>query len=371
MATAKFFDESLEQSQIKAEIVAKYFWVWAKIISPYSARIGYIDLFAGPGRYKDGSLSTPIRVLEQAVKDDVLSKKLVAMFNDMNSNHATTLQRAIETMPDYEKLVHHPKVYNNEVGSEIVNSFESMRLIPSLLFVDPWGYKGLSLRLVNSVLRNWGCDCIFFFNYNRISMGISNPLVSDHIDALFGEERGKSLRNRINGLSPFAREMTIVNELSLALKELGGKFVLPFCFKNARGERTSHHLVFVSKKVRGYEIMKEIMANYSSEKPQGVPSFSYNPVMDNRLQILFEFSRPLDELGGMLLETFSGKTLTMLEIYERHHVDRPYIKKNYKAVLNLLESDGKISVIPPADERRMRNGERTFADSAKVTFPND
>jgi len=57
----KFFDERDDQSEVKARIVSKYFYVWAKIIVPHarSQRIAYIDLFAGPGRYKDGSASTP------------------------------------------------------------------------------------------------------------------------------------------------------------------------------------------------------------------------------------------------------------------------------------------------------------------------
>lgn len=163
--------------------------------------------------------------------------------------------------------------------------------------------------------------------------------------------------------------MAIINELSLALKELGGKYVLPFCFKNAQGKRTSHHLFFVSKNVLGYEIMKGIMASYSSEKPQGVPSFAYNPVSDKRLQFLFEFSRPLDELGDMLVEKFAGQKMTMREVYDRHHIDRPYIKRNYKAILSQLESQSLITADPPMGKWRMRSGERTFADGVKVFFP--
>ena len=53
-----FFDESTEQSQVKSRIVEKYFWAWAKIIIGQARtqddKIGYIDLFAGPGRYQDG-----------------------------------------------------------------------------------------------------------------------------------------------------------------------------------------------------------------------------------------------------------------------------------------------------------------------------
>ena len=35
-----------------------------------------------------------------------------------------------------------------------------------------------------------------------------------------------------------------------AIKEMGGQYILPFCFKNSHGNRTSHHLVFVSKDVK-------------------------------------------------------------------------------------------------------------------------
>ncbi|MGE0405944.1 MAG: three-Cys-motif partner protein TcmP, partial [Candidatus Korobacteraceae bacterium] len=65
MMSTSFFQESKEQSQIKARIVSKYFWAWAKVIIPtakrqHASRIAYIDLFAGPGRYEDGTLSTPL-----------------------------------------------------------------------------------------------------------------------------------------------------------------------------------------------------------------------------------------------------------------------------------------------------------------------
>ncbi|MFN5727673.1 MAG: three-Cys-motif partner protein TcmP, partial [Pseudanabaena sp.] len=64
MVDRSFFNESMEQSIVKASITQKYFWAWANVIIPtakrYGNKIGYIDLFAGPGRYKDGAKSTPI-----------------------------------------------------------------------------------------------------------------------------------------------------------------------------------------------------------------------------------------------------------------------------------------------------------------------
>ncbi len=371
-----FFDESSEQSEVKSLLVSKYFWAWAKVMigtqkryRPQENRIAYIDLFAGPGRYKDGSASTPLMILRQAIDDPEMRQRLVVLFNDKDPESVNSLQNAINGLEGIETLAHKPKFLNIEVGDELAEGFEKMNLIPTLFFVDPWGYKGLSLRLIDSVIKDFGCDCIFFFNYNRINMGLSNPFVTEHINALFGEERANLLREKVDGLDSHERELTIVNEICEALREMGREYVLPFCFKNANGRRTSHHLIFVSKHVRGYEIMKQIMARHSSSNDQGVASFDFNPASSRQLSFLFDLSRPLDELGDMLLTKFAGRTLTMKNIYELHHVNTPYIASNYKDALNQLEERGMIICDPPSESRRMRQGKRTFADSVKVTFP--
>jgi len=290
------------------------------------------------------------------------------MFNDKDSNSTQMLDEAIKSVPNIESLKYTPRVYNEQVGAEIVKLFEQMRLVPTLFFVDPWGYKGLSLRLINSVLKNWGCDCIVFFNYNRINMGLHNEAVKEHIDALFGESRGDRLRQQLATLTPFERELAIVEALVKALMEMGGRYVLPFRFRNSCGNRTSHHLIFVSKDSKGYGIMKEIMAKESSGAEQGVPSFEYNPATRNQ-PLLLELSRPLDELADMLLDCFAGRTMTMLEIYDQHNIGRRYIRSNYKSVLLKLESEGKVSTSPQAEMRRRRSGEPTFGDKVLVTFP--
>lgn len=368
MSNASFFEESKEQSRIKAEIVRKYFWAWAKVVVSVAKkrgedRIAYIDLFAGPGRYKDGTKSTPLLVLWSAVQDPDLKKMLVTLFNDKDSENVRSLQRAIESTPEFEQFRHKPQVFNSEVGSEIVAQFESMNMIPTLFFVDPWGYKGLSLRLINSVLKNWGSDCIIFFNYNRINMGLNNKFVKEHMDALFGEARAERLRERLRSMTPKERELEIVEEIAEALKEMGGKYVLPFSFRDEKGNRASHHLIFVSKDFKGYEIMKDIMSRESSAADQGVPSFEYNPASKDQ-RLLFELSRPLDELEGQLLNDFAGRTLTMRQIYEEHSVDRPFIERNYKEALKNLEAKGAIETWSSKPRRK-----NTFADHVSATFP--
>jgi three-Cys-motif partner protein len=374
MAGNSFFEEQKEQSSIKSSIIAKYFDVWANVIisnqkryPQHSQKIAYIDLFAGPGRYKDGTQSTPLKILTNAIENSDLRNRLVAIFNDKDENNSKKLEKTIAGIPKIEKLKYKPQVYNQEVGEETVKMFESMNLIPTLFFVDPWGYKGLSLRLVNSVLKDWGCDAIFFFNYNRINMGITNEFVKQHIEALFGKERTLTLKEKIENINPHERELFIIEEMCQALKAHGSRYVLPFRFKNERGKRTSHHLIFVSKHFRGYEIMKDIMSRESTSDTQGVSSFEYNPAdFLPRQMLLFKLFRPLDNLRDDLLMKFKGTTLEMKEIYEQHNVDTPYIKKNYKDVLRQLYDD---EMIEAQSKKGKPPRKGTFGDEIIVTFP--
>ena len=374
MTAYSFFDEQTEQSLVKATIVAKYFDAWASVIVNTQKRnprqpqkIAYIDLFAGPGRYKDGSQSTPLKILQKAIEKPDIRDRLVTLFNDKDEAKARSLEKVIAEIPEIETLRYKPQVNNEEVGEEIVKMFEGMTLVPTLFFVDPWGYKGLSLRLVNSVLKDWGCDCLFFFNYNRISMGMSNPMVKQHMDSLFGEERADALRKKLELNNPPQRELMIVEELCQAIKSYGGRFTLPFRFRDATGNRTSHHLIFFSKNFRGYDIMKEIMAKESSRAEQGVPSFEYSPAdFLPKQSLLFQLSRPLEDLQDRLLEAHAGQTLPMRTIYEGHSVDTPYIASNYKKALINLENDEKITA-RKSDGSKRRKG--TFADDVLATFP--
>ena len=108
--------------------------------------------------------------------------------------------------------------------------------------------------------------------------------------------------------------------------------------------------------------MKDIMAKESSNIAQGVPFFEYCSA-DNKQPLLFELNRPLDELGGMLLNEYAGKKLTMYDLYREHSVGKRYIKRNYKDILLQLEAEKKVKTFP--SKRRIN----TFGDKVVIHFP--
>lgn len=366
--SARFFEERSDQSEVKARIVQKYFFAWANVIMPTAERrdrkIAYIDLYAGPGRYRDGAASTPLLVLQHAIAHPKMRQMLVALFNDKDENNTATLEKEIASLPGVSNLKFYPSVMCGEVDQDAETYFTETRIIPSFSFIDPFGYKGLSLKIIKGVIKDWGCDCVFFFNYNRINAGINNPVVEKHMNALFTEERANHLRATLTGKSPALREAAILEALVEEIRSLGGKYVLPFTFSRESSSRTSHKLIFVSKHFRGYDIMKGVMAKESSTLEQGVASFRYSPA-DETMPYLFPLTRPLDELREQLLRTYAGQTWTRDGLYEDHSVNTPYVKSNYNELLQKLEGEGVISV--SSEKANRRKG--TYADHVKITFP--
>lgn len=175
MSTDRFFDSPEQQSIVKTQLVAKYFGAWAKIMLRRANRAGgqiaYVDLFSGPGEFNDGTESTPLWVLNYARKDPSLCTNLVTVFNDKNRAYVEQLRSKIDALHGIERLTHRPIVTNNEVGPAVIDLVHRADRVPTLFFVDPWGYKGLSLELAGNAIKRWGCDCIFF---STITVSISD-----------------------------------------------------------------------------------------------------------------------------------------------------------------------------------------------------
>ncbi len=74
------------------------------------SKIAYIDLFAGPGRYEDGASSTPLLVLETAIKEEKIRKSLVTIFNDQDKATTSKLSEAIDSLNGIDTLQYKPKI---------------------------------------------------------------------------------------------------------------------------------------------------------------------------------------------------------------------------------------------------------------------
>ncbi len=359
-----FFDSASGSSLAKSRIVFDYFRAWAKIILPRSSgKIVYMDLYCGPGVYADGTESTPLLILRHAISDEQLRRALVTVFNDEDVEACKALDSAIKCLPGARNLANAPQICASTIDEGMARILAGISLAPTLLFVDPWGYKGLSLDLVNAVLKDWACECLFFFNYNRVNAALTNPKVTNHVDALFGRSRADTLRRCVGAMTPAEREALVVRTLVDAVVEEHSGHALAFKFPSDQVDRTSHFLVFVTKHRLGYNIMKDIMAKAGALTPDGVPTYEYIQP-DKPYQFGLFDGQTIPELAAELAQTFAGRTMTVKAVVDEHHYGRPFIRRNYKAALIQMEAAGLVLASRPAAERRAG----TLADDIEISF---
>ena len=373
-STNDFFSMPSEQSLIKADIVSSYFGAWANVIKSkwsHSIPIGYLDLFCGPGIYQDGTESVPIRLIRTILSDKELSSRMILAFNDEDPQNIESLRSAIESIDTNKTLAGKIQYSISTVGDEFYKRIQADCSIPIFSFVDPFGYKGLTRTLIQTLIQNNGSDCIFFFNYSRINMALSsNTKFDSYLAGIFGEERTAELKKKLEPLSAEDREPVVIDALIDALKETRAKSVLPFKFYRTDMHRTSHYIIFVSKNLLACRIMKNVMYNVSAKDSDGIASFEYHDQAnfgDDYQQMGF-FDTPFQILCNELLTNNSGKTVRVKDLcerYENSYTNR-FVSKNVKDALNKLEDQERLTVT--GRKKMFVRGKKTMPDAALVTF---
>lgn len=356
------FEEQREQSAIKTEIVTKYFNAWASILSKRNYKIAYIDLFAGPGIYDDGSKSTPIYITENILNNSSFAQKTILYFNEKNNEYYYRLMENINSIPGISSLRYRPIFHNLEIDYSTPVNFMRQK-IPSFCFFDPAGYKGLSLELIRSFGKDYGTDIIFFFNYNDINRAITNPKVTSDMIYLFGEQHYKSLLKNLQNQSGQNRESIVINEMSEAIRDTGIKHVLPFRFKFSGRERTSHYLIFASKSPIGFSIMKDIMYNIGERDFNGIGKFEFIPSCDKahyqQLDIIDFYNTPFENFKQYLCQKFSNTHIKVKDLIDEDITNTKFVRKQYKDALKQLENEGLITCLPK-DRRKNTMGDNVY-----------
>lgn len=188
----EFFEKLRDQSEIKAEILTEYFKAWASImliaIRRKPDQLLYIDLYSGPGYFTETIPSTPIKIIEAISENPVFRSKIKTVFNDVCPKTISNLEEKVNSLPFYKDLRLKPKFFNEEANSGLLQRIlQENKNTPTLTFLDPFGYKGISMDICKNALENWGSDLFLMFNFNRIRMGLKNPNVEHLMKKIFEE----------------------------------------------------------------------------------------------------------------------------------------------------------------------------------------
>lgn len=171
----------------------------------------YADLFAGAGRYEDGQPGSPLIVAEEAAARLATGKTPLI--------HCVNVERDGETFAKLEQnTAHIPDTvitnlqgdWKSHIGAVLGGA--QAEGMPCLLFLDPFGFKGIELADVAQILQGIGSDAremILTLNLN----GMQRMIAAGHADDLRGKKhKYYELPDRVFG-TPNWRDHLVDGEL--------------------------------------------------------------------------------------------------------------------------------------------------------------
>lgn len=348
-----FFATQTPSSRTKATIISDYFPQYCRIIMKPKPQkvIRYLDLFAGPGKYDDGNWSTPLLLAKQCASDIDLRKVVHLLFNDMNYSQALETN-FLQEFPS-GTFVYEPRFGSQTVGeSEKITEFLSRQEgkkneKPTLLFVDPWGYKGIDTLVLTKFLNNWGNELFLFVNTKRINAAIDNGKFDDLMNTLFPTTIDSLRHDKKYKATVTERVRLIIDNLASEFQK-GVKVPLYTCafrFQEEDNIGTSHFIVHFTKHKRGYELIKQIYYDYDNIGAtliNGVYTFDTKKMGDSANASLDFGDQNIQILATQLTSGYTGRVITARKLFEEHNPGTKWCATHYSLALKHLVEKGRL-----------------------------
>lgn len=385
MSTKRFFEHLQNHSNAKIEILHRYYVPWLRKITlgPFNNnKCLVIDGFAGEGIYEDGSLGSPIVMIDEAIAFcnqnqkssktppsitivliEGLEENFIKLYNNLIQRYDLIEEEKYFTIDGYEsiKILILNNTFEN-VMNDILDNSNNLR--PSFCFVDPFGFSNTPFHIFERFLENNKSEILFNFMYEEINRFITytaKQKITKQFEDLFGSDNLDELRNDIRGTGAPIRKEKIMNYYSKQLLEkTNAQYVLNFEFK--KKSRTKMFLVHATKNINGLALMKEVMW-----KVDETGAFLYDDKIDSD-QITFEFfddstkKEHQEKLAQLIYEKFKKKQRIKLETIECFVLENTIypLPNYYKKAMTILENTQLIAVVRKEGTKKNSYNDKTL-----------
>lgn len=373
----QFFNQLEEHSKIKLKVLVDYVKVWMRkiILNKYNTNHSclIVDTFAGVGKYADGSFGSPLLIIREAIdfieQGRSSSKMPIGSINlifiESNKENFIELKKNIEDLlkqeldEDVFNTVNHYGELKIAVSNNTHEDFISglianvENLIPSFIFVDPFGFK-LPFSLTQSLLEKYdNVELLINFMYEEIGRFIEVKSAEDSMKILFGVEDLSYITTQVKGTTGAKRREIITGLYKKRLLDAGANYSLDFDIQKNNG-RFKMCLVYVTKNPNGFDTMKTILNKMSSEEST---DFEYS-VNKNKgqMQLIFypKDDTLVEELSQYIFSNFKGRTVSSeslrAEIMKHNYIPSSY----YIKAMQKLNTDNKIERVYRVTGQKVR-----------------
>jgi three-Cys-motif partner protein len=262
------------------------------------------------------------------------------------------------TVPLHFKVFSESGRFHEKFG-EMLSSIDAGKgtLAPTFAFIDPFGFSGIPLSLIERLLRCKSTEVFVTFMVDAINRFLEHPedkVVQHIVDAFGGEEA-------VNIAKGTGDRIVKLRELYQSKLQEAAKFVRYFEMRD-RQDRTQYYLFFATNNPLGHVKMKEAMWKVN---PEG--EFRFSDATNPDQLVLFE-ADATPWLAELLRKEFCHQgTVTGGDICRFVEDKTAYLRKHLIAALKRGETNKELRVDPLKLDGKKRRAS-TYPDNARLTW---
>lgn len=271
----EFFEAPRSWSLLKYKILDRYLsQYFPKVNQRYASGAIAADLFAGRGRFDDGTEGSPVIIAKHAKKyKDRLGYPNQVILAEADPEDRRQLHENLKAFVD-EKIVEIIPGDALDVGQRILEAIKPG--VPLFVFLDPFGLKGLSMKLLLQIFeraRKDSTELLINFNHRAIPRlaGICRNAASG--DARMQRQAHATMRTVSDAFGgdwwlAIIRDGSISEESKplLILRRYIGQYRSHFRWLGALpvtagmpDESVKYYLIFASRSQIAFELMNDVM----------------------------------------------------------------------------------------------------------------
>lgn len=345
-------------TRAKHEILRRYLNAWfpiLKIVNP--SGLNYIDGFAGPGIYSRGEDGSPVIAMKSALNHRLPLPRISFIFIEKDISTAVKLESVLRAQfPNLPSNIGY-EVHNGEFAEIITRILDdidrqSMTIAPTFTFVDPFGYSGFPMTVLDRLMKQNATELLITFMASRIRRFL-DPMHENAMDHLYCSTDWRKARG-MNGKAQI--DFLLQLYIECLKSRTPAKHVMSFEMADNNGN-TIYHLIFATKHPKGCDVMKEAMWRVD---PSGTYRFFDYASGVRRFELSETGPEWVAHAQDLITKHFRGRSVGIEELRDFLQ-PTPFLWRKRK-ILIPLENSGVISNV------KGRQRSRTYPDGCILEF---
>jgi three-Cys-motif partner protein len=242
-----------------------------------------------------------------------MKAEVVYLFIEERVDRCESLKKAVAalTLPPRVKVEIINKAYE-EAFTEVLDHLDANKksLAPTFAFIDPFGIKGLPLKMITRLMEHDKCEVLITVMVGFIYRFISTPEFAPHCDDLFGTDAWRAaLEMEGQAKEQFLR--TLYQQRLMDPQDgVAARYAHYFTMKDAK-KKTIYDLFFATNHSKGIDVMKDAMW-----KVDQTAGYSFSDATDPNQETLFTAEPDWNQLFNTLHTKFKGTVRSWSEVEE-------------------------------------------------------